>query len=241
MIAGIGVPMNRAHAVLIFGLIWLYAMPGQSGATPRKASFTIANRTVSYEVFKGNDEGPVLILLHGASGPDVGFYRSQAEYLADKGYTVLLLHYFDATGSSTPSTRNYENWVKAVQELIRQCRNDPEWSKRQIALVGYSLGASVALAAGSQDIAVSAIAEWYGSLPDEFFYHFQGMPPLLILHGSKDTNIPVVNALQLIKLCRLKQLTCENHIYDDQGHGFTDKALEDADNRTVDFLSRKLK
>lgn len=99
----------------------------------------------------------------------------------------------------------------------------------------------MALGAGSQGIPVSAIADWYGSLPDEFFYHFQGMPPLLILHGEEDTNIPVINAQQLIKLCGLKQLTCENHIYPDQGHGFTGKALEDADRRTTDFFSRKLK
>jgi dipeptidyl aminopeptidase/acylaminoacyl peptidase len=64
---------------------------------------------------------------------------------------------------------------------------------------------------------------------------------LLILHGAQDTNIPVVNAEQLIKLCGLKQLTCENHIYPDQEHGFTGKSLEDADNRTIDFFARKLK
>jgi dienelactone hydrolase len=215
--------MNKTHAVLIFWLMWLFAMPCQSSTSPTKASFTIANRSVIYEIFKGNDERRVLILLHGASGPH-GFYRSQAQHFNDKGYTVLLLHYFDATKSSSPSTHNYESWVKAVQELVRQCGNDPKWPKRQIALVGYSLGASVALAAGSQSIPVSAIAEWYGSLPDEFFYHFQGMPPLLILHGAKDTTIPIVNALQLIKLCSLKQLICENHIYDDQYHGFTDKS-----------------
>jgi dienelactone hydrolase len=232
--------MNYLHAGLIFGLLWLYALPCNSSEAPRKASFTSDNRSVSYEVFEGAAEGPLLILLHGASGPDAPLYRSQAKYFTTKGYTVLLLHYFDATGSSAPSIPNYNSWVKAVQELVRQCGNDPIWSKRKIALIGYSLGASVVLGAGSQGIPVSAVADWYGSLPDEFFDRFQGMPPLLILHGAQDTNIPVVNAEQLIKLCGLKQLTCENHIYPDQAHGFTGKALEDADNRTIDFFARKL-
>lgn len=232
--------MKQAYAVLIFGLMWLYTMPCHSSEAPKKASFTSDNRPVTYEVFEGAAEGPVLILLHGASGPDVPLYRSQAQYFTTKGYTVLLLHYFDATGSSAPSSKNYNSWIKAVQELVRQCGNDPKWSKRKIALIGYSLGASVALGAGSQGIPVSAIADWYGSLPDEFFYRFKGMPPLLVLHGAQDANIPVVNAQQLIKLCGLKQLTCENHIYPDQEHGFTGKALEDADSRTVDFFSRKL-
>lgn len=97
--------MKRAYALLIFGLMWLYATPCQSWGAPRKASFTIDNRLIAYEVFEGNDEGPVLILLHGASGPDVPLYRSQAQYFTTKGYTVLLLHYFDATRSSTPSIR----------------------------------------------------------------------------------------------------------------------------------------
>jgi len=225
--------------VVMFGFMWFYALPFLRSEAPRTARFKTDNRSISYEVFEGTAEDPVLILLHGASGPDV--YRSQAKFFNAKGYTVLLLHYLDATGSSTPSSQNYKSWVKTVQGLVRQCENDSKWSKRKIALIGYSLGASVALGAGSQRTPVSAIAEWYGSLPDEFFYHFQGMPPLLILHGAQDTNIPVINAQQLIKLCGLKQLTCENHIYPNQGHGFTGKDLDDAESRTADFLSRKLK
>ena len=60
---------------------------------------------------------------------------------------------------------------------------------------------------------VSAVAEWYGSLPDEFFYQLKGMPPLLILHGQHDDNIPVSNAQQLIQLCRMKNFPCESDIY----------------------------
>jgi dienelactone hydrolase len=86
--------------------------------------------------------------------------------------------------------------------------------------MGFSLGASVALSSGSQVIPVDAIAEWYGSLPDVFFFKLKGMPPLLILHGQRDDNIPVVNAQQIIQLCSMKRFTCESHIYPDQGHGF---------------------
>jgi len=98
------------------------------------------------------------------------------------------------------------------------------------------LGASIALAAGSQGLPVSAIAEWYGSLPDSFFNRFDGMPPLLILHGALDSNIPVVNGKQMIRLCEMKELICANHIYPDQGHGFEGVALRDAEERTLFFL-----
>ena len=113
-------------------------------------------------------------------------------------------------------------------------------AQSQIALLGFSLGASVALAAGSQAIAVNAVAEWYGSLPDEFFYQLKGMPPLLILHGQHDDNIPISNAQHIMQLRRMKSFTCENHIYPDQGHGFLPPAYDDAVKRTLEFFSERL-
>ena len=100
--------------------------------------------------------------------------------------------------------------------------------------MGFSLGASVALAAGSQRVPVDAIADWYGSLPDSFFEQRKGMPPLLILHGQQDSTIPIVNAQQLARLCEMEH-------YGGEGHGFSDASLKDADQRTLEFLARKLK
>jgi len=50
------------------------------------------------------------------------------------------------------------------------------------------------------------------------------MPPLLILHGERDANIPILNGQQLVKLCEMKQLRCDHHFYPDQAHGFSGKA-----------------
>jgi carboxymethylenebutenolidase len=107
--------------------------------------------------------------------------------------------------------------------------------------MGLSLGASVALAAGSQNARVSAIADWYGSLPDDFLPKLKGMPPLLILHGNRDDVIPIINAQQLVRLCGMEHFACESHFYQDQGHGFMKGALEDADARTLDFFARTMK
>jgi len=163
------------------------------------------------------------------------------DYFAAKGYTVLFLHYFDATGSSMPSRQNYVLWAKAVEDLVRECQSTPAWADRKIALMGLSLGASVALAAGSQNARVSAIADWYGSLPDDFLPKLKGMPPLLILHGNRDDVIPIINAQQLVRLCGMEHFACESHFYQDQGHGFMKGALEDADARTLDFFARTMK
>lgn len=204
----------------------LAQVSAQSLATSKDGKF-------HYETFGAGQ--PLLILLHGSGGPDMPFYREQAKLFASKGYTVIMPHYFDATGSHEPTTEHYQAWVNVVQTLLTE-----HPASKTVVLLGYSLGASIALAAGSENLPVTAIAEWYGSLPDDFFYHMQGMPPLLILHGENDTNIPVMNAQQLIKLCAMKQLTCESHIYSEQGHGFRGNDLEDADQRTLSFFSRFL-
>lgn len=212
-----------------------------AAAQPSESTLVRSNDgPFSYEIFSSNHaKGPNLILLHGVSGPDVALYRDQARLFADRGYTVYLPHYFEATRSTSPTVANYEAWVAVVKELISESTTQAS-SPKGTVLLGFSLGASIALAAGSQGLSVNAIAEWYGSLPDSFFYHLQGMPPLLILHGERDTNIPVINAQQLIKLCGLKHFTCESHIYPDQAHGFAAKELEDADTRTLAFFARYL-
>jgi dienelactone hydrolase len=232
--------VRKVLYLFVLSLIWLDPLIAWAGS-PAQAKFFSGKKSVAYEVFGEESNGPILIVLHGASGPDIPLYRQQAQYFAAKGYTVLLPYYFDATVWSTPSNENYTLWAKAVEDLVQQCRQSSKWSNRKIGLIGFSLGASVALAAGSQRVPVDAIAEWYGSLPDAFFLKLKAMPPLLILHGMQDQTIPIINAQQLVRLCGIAHFTCESHFYPDQAHGFMGKALEDADQRTLDFLSRTLK
>ena len=62
------------------------------------------------------------------------------------------------------------------------------------------------------------------------------MPPLLILHGAQDSNIPVMNAQQLERLCGMKHFDCTTHIYPEESHGFSAGALRDAEQRTLTFF-----
>jgi dienelactone hydrolase len=227
---------QRLLAILAIASLPLTA----SAESPQLAHFTSGTRQVAYDIYGAKSSGPVIIMLHGAGGPDVQLYRALAQLLATKNYTVLFLHYFDATDTHRASPQNYVIWEKTVSDLVQVCKNDPQRSNRKFAILGFPLGASVALAAGSQLVPVSAVAEWYGSLPDEFFYQLKGMPPLLILHGAHDDNIPVMNAQQLIQLCGMKKFTCQSHIYPNQAHGFLPPDFEDAVKRTLDFFSRQL-
>ena len=192
-------------------------------------------KDIAYDEFGDLRSEKCLVVLHGSSGP-VPFYKDKAKFFGDQGFHVLMPHYFDATHGQSPSLENYQKWAALITDFVAECRKDS--ARKSVFLIGFSLGASVALAAGSQNVPVDAIADWYGSLPDEFFYKLQGMPPLLILHGELDSNIPIRNAQQLVRLCEMKHFECEHHFYADQEHGFTDKALEDADQRTLSFFAR---
>lgn len=220
--------------VLLLGV--LLAASSCIAQKPIRQSLNMGAKKITYEVFGNDTKGPTLILLHGASGPTLELYRQQAKFFASHRYHVLMPYYFDATRSSEPSDANYSMWTQVVEKLIEESSQSRVPAQRKVMLLGFSLGASVALAAGSQGAKVAAIAEWYGSLPDAFFSRMKGMPPLLILHGGSDQTIPVINALQLIKLCGLKQFTCNSHIYANQGHGFDSGTVKDADSRTMTFF-----
>ena len=212
-------------------LVW-GAPPFASAESSRTLS--TAQGMVRYDEAGAADAEACVVLLHGASGP-VSYYRQQATFFAAHGLLVLLPHYFDATrGTSTPKTANYERWAGVVRYFVAECRSRP--MTKRVFLLGYSLGASVALAAGSEGVPVDGIAEWYGSLPDDFFRKLKAMPPLLILHGERDANIPVVNGQQLVRLCGMLKVACEAHFYPDQGDGFDEKALADAEARTLKFF-----
>ncbi len=71
---------------------------------------------------------------------------------------------------------------------------------------------------------------------NQFFSQVQNLPPLLILHGEQDKQVPIVNARQLVRLCELKDFTCEAGVYSDEGHVFSSKATESANQRILTFF-----
>jgi len=227
----------RRHRLILVLVVATATVSGTLQAQSTKSFHTAAGVQIKYEDFGDPTAEKCVILLHGASGLAVPLYKDQAVFFAAHKFHVLLPHYFDATRSQSPTTENYQAWANVAAELAAECRKQA--STREVFFIGYSLGASVALAAGSQGAPVDGIADWYGSLPDDFFNTMKAMPPLLILHGEHDANIPIVNAQQLVQLCEMKGLHCDHHFYADQAHGFTGKALDDADQRTIAFFSQE--
>jgi carboxymethylenebutenolidase len=232
---------------------------------------------------------PAILLLPAIDGLDKAhgdIYRRAARRYAEKGYVVLLVNYFDRTpataaerkalrdsffrhakGLTTPAEEevldaHLRAWMGAVADAAKYARGLPNVNGDHVGLVGFSLGAYLALAsAADKDLHASAVVELFGGLPRSLRDKAGNLPPTLILHGDADTVVPVTEAYLLRRLLRKAKRVCEFQVYAEAGHVFSDpddegqeskplsweallrvhKQVQDADERIAAFLEKYLK
>ena len=211
-------------------------------------TFACGTRTVHVERFEPPGEGPhpAVILLHGADGLDFRgkAYRGMARELAGHGFLALLLHYFDATGTRYAAAANPLHcltWMQVIGGAITYAGVPPGAAGARVGLVGFSLGAYLALAVAANEERVGAVVECFGGLHDLLVPGLRRMPPVLILHGDADHLVPVAEAYKLERLLKERSLPCEMKIYPGQGHGFHGATSEDALRRALAFLEKHVK
>jgi carboxymethylenebutenolidase len=124
----------------------------------------------------------------------------------------------------------------AVSFVARQPQVDPE----RIGLLGFSLGAYLALSASAIDSRIQAVVEFFGGMPKEMKFFARRLCPVLILHGEQDKTVPVEEAYHLQQLLEKKQIAYQMQIYPGVGHGFSGETWRDAGLRTLAFLSKHL-
>jgi dienelactone hydrolase len=227
----------RFPRVIAFALFWLATAALRAQTLPVEyATFMSHGKAVSCAVYDAHDATATVIFLRGSSPSDLAFARTEARFFAEHAFRVLLVDYLTVTPNLEPTATNYRRWGQAVEDIVVDLHARSASRARKIALIGQGLGASVALLAGSRKMGVEGIAEWSGLLPNQFFSQVQTLPPLLILHGEEDKQIPIVNARQLVRLCELKDFTCEAGLYPDEGHVFSSKATDSANQRILAFF-----
>jgi carboxymethylenebutenolidase len=227
----------RFPRVVAFALFWLAAAAVQAQTLPVEyATFMSHGKAVSCAVYDAHDATATIVFLRGSGPSDLAFGRMEARFFAEHGFRVFLVDYLTVTPTVEPTPANYRRWGQAVEDIVVDLHSRPVPRARRIALIGQGVGASVALLAGSRKLGIDAIAEWSGLLPNQFFSQVQSLPPLLILHGEQDKQVPIVNARQLVRLCELKDFTCEAGFYPDEGHAFSSKAIESANQRVLAFF-----
>ncbi len=166
--------------------------------------------------------------------------------LASRGFAVFVLHYFERTGTYWADGRtirqNFEAWMKTISDAITFAGKQHGVDGSRVALLGFSLGAYLALSVAAVDPRVRAVVDYFGGLPEELTERVApSYPPVLILHGGADPVVPVGEAQKLQKLFDHSGTQYEMKVYPNAGHGFSGFDLFDAGQRTLKFLESKLR
>ena len=117
-------------------------------------------------------------------------------------------------------------------------------------MVGYSLGAFLALNRAPQDTRVRAVVAYYGGISHgDAPEAARSMPPTLLFHGTADRVVPVRRSLETVAALQKEGRPVDLVVYPGARHGFClnsregvdGKAADDSWARTLTFLDLKLR
>src|ERR1700751_2109766 len=210
-------------------------------------SFDSGGRSIALDAFLPESNGrryPAVIGLHG-SGGGYATMSDPAAMLAAQGFAVYVVHYFDRTGTTgvadkQTAIRNFPAWGKTLWDAISPVARQPQVDAERVGLLGFSLGAYLALSVASVDTRVKAVVDFFGGFPKEMKFFMRRLCPTLILHGDADPTVPVAEAYYLQEILEKKAIPYEMQIYGGAGHGFNGEHWQDARRRTLAFLQRHL-
>ncbi|HEY1401469.1 MAG TPA: dienelactone hydrolase family protein [Terriglobales bacterium] len=208
-------------------------------------TFYSGNKPIRLDAYlpESNGKLPAVLALYGSGGGVAGM-SEPATMLAEQGFAVFVLHYFDRTGTEFADKqtifRHFPVWMKALWDAISFVEKQPQVDSNRIALLGFSLGAYLSLSNAAIDGRVKAVVEFFGGLPKEMKLFMRRLCPVLILHGEDDSTVPVDEAYHLQKLLEKKGIPYEIKIYPGAGHGLDSKTWQDAGLRSLQFLRKHL-
>lgn len=215
--------------------------------TQSQLSFDSGGKDIRVDCFVPSANGqryPAVIGLHGSGGGHFSM-AEPASFLAGQGFAVYVLHYFDRTGTTSVDgmatiARNYPAWMKTLWDAVSFVARQPNVDPDRIGLLGFSLGAYLAVSAAAIDSRVQAVVEFFGGLPKEMKIFMRRLCPMLILHGADDQTVPVAEAYHLQQVLEKKQIPYEMQIYPGVGLGFSGEVWRDAGLRSLAFLNKYL-
>jgi dienelactone hydrolase len=168
-------------------------------------------------------------------------FRSIARGFAERGYAVMIPHYFERTGHIAGEAfraSEVTSFVEAVADGgdfgAASGIVDPD----RIGMVGYSMGAHIAFFRAARDRRIKAVVSVAGRLPVESRSKF---PPVLILQGSNDRSNPVSRVKAFEEVLKAQGVPHASRVYRGMGHNFDVDRWDDAAVRAAAFLDKHLR
>jgi len=256
-------------AALVAAVLLALPAPAEAGIKLYKAkesetTFLSGGQKIKVWQFtpsEGQGPFPGIVLLYGLDGLDLVhkdkslqlIYKTVAGKIADKGFVVYMVHYFQRTPLPEkeigevkkkllegvlalkyqplePKLRKlYEEWMAAAQDGIAFLRDNKDVDKEHIGMVGMSLGGFIgtSLAVEHPSLKIAALVNVFGGLPPQEYEAVRKaktLPPLLVMGGEDDDVVPVTFQRELYGLWCATDNVREAHFYGDVGHAFFDKA-----------------
>lgn len=233
-------------AIMALGL----AAPEPDGIVESDETFKSRGKEYTVDVFAPNSPGkhPAVVVVHGHGGVGEGKRSGShglARHLARAGYVAMVPHYFGGlkpdSRDGRKNARSFAVWARTVSDAVGSAARRPDVEPKRIGLLGSSLGSWVSLSVAARDRRVSAVVENFGGWPAWEELNPARLPPVLILHGDADRNVPVQEAYQLEQIVQEAGVPYEMHIYAGAGHGFRGDDGADALRRTVEFFDMHVK
>lgn len=230
--------------ILVLGLLGARTEVAALEVRVTRDSYDAGGRRINIEHFEPADAAAkgAAVVLHGAGGTifDGPEMRRVARALAENGYDVSLLHYFDRTGTLFARDRtmqqNFALWLETVCKGIEHVRVTRSQG-RPVYVYGYSLGGFLAIAAASENRDVAAVAEHAGGIWNNQKERIGRMPPVLMIHGAVDRRVPFDKyARPLLAKLRRGKGGVVTHFYAHEDHVFTPPALRDVRREVEQFF-----
>ncbi|MER2507690.1 MAG: dienelactone hydrolase family protein [Amaricoccus sp.] len=137
---------------------------------------------------------PAVVILHGNFGlgpPFGGLLKGVGDRLAEHGYVTAVPRYYpdDEPHVTDADPQPHVPTVAAAIEAIGQ-RDDVDPSR--LGIVGYSLGAAIAMSliASKPQGWASVFVDFYGPLPASIGTGVVKFPPTAIFHNRRDLPVP---------------------------------------------------
>ncbi len=253
---------TRREVLIALGmgaLAALFVIPAFADTTTLKVG---VNKNMDAKLITPDGPGPypAILVLHTSGGLQSGDLE-YAKRLVQEGYVARVPSFLEAYGIRAKTrqltfTTDVEPIYADFVAILDLLRHNEKVDGKKLGAIGFSNGGYFALwlaATGQVQAGVSYYGALTGAGTDRSLSRFRQVfsktsAPVLVLHGTNDSTVPIRNAIELDSILNAAQTRHEFYQYPGAEHRFerdrganNDAAATDAWGRTQAFLSKMLK